>query len=107
MDWLARLDAVEISPTWINKAVLDFLFVEGYKDAAEVFCEETGLRADLASMDERMRVRTAIMAGDIEKAASLLNSIDPRILSENKRLDFELKNQYLGAYQKRRHHRIA
>jgi len=62
----------------MNKLVLNFLIVEGYKEGAKKFLKETGmdlnhpsnsdLRIDFNEelMDQRMQVRKFILAGKIK-----------------------------------------
>jgi hypothetical protein len=60
---------------------MNYLVVEGYKDAAEKFSEETGLDpgVDLNSIAERMAIRTAVQQGDIDKAIELVNDVNPLV----------------------------
>jgi len=60
---------------------MNYLSTEGYKEAAENFGAETGIRSpvDLETIDARMRVRDAIQAGEIPRAISLINDLDPDV----------------------------
>lgn len=86
-----------ISGSDINSLVLNYLVVEGFKDAAEQFCAETGLEppVDLNSISERMRIRTAIQDGQIEQAMALVNDLNPEILDTTPDLFFHLQQQRL------------
>mmetsp|Transcript_9612 Transcript_9612/g.16142 ORF Transcript_9612/g.16142 Transcript_9612/m.16142 type:complete len:152 (+) Transcript_9612:113-568(+) len=91
----------------MNKLVLDFLIVEGYKEGALKFIKEAGI--DLAHplnkdllidlkeelIDQRMQVRKYILAGSIDQAIQLINEINPLILDQNQSLHFELRKQQL------------
>ena len=70
--------------TWcsdINWVIMDYLVSEGYPGAAEKFAQETnmGAAADTESIRERVAVRNAIHAGDINAATELVNEIDPEV----------------------------
>ena len=41
-DWKKKLDAVRISKQDMNKLVMNYLVIEGVKDAAEQFALESG-----------------------------------------------------------------
>lgn len=60
---------------------MNYLTTEGYKEAAECFAQEAGVQAplDLATIDARVQVRTAIQAGHIEEAIALINNLDPDV----------------------------
>ena len=65
----------------INKLVMNYLSTEGYKEAAENFALETGIKSpvDLQSIDDRMIIREAIQKGAIERAIGLINDVDPEV----------------------------
>jgi hypothetical protein len=50
---------------------------------------------ELASIDERMKIRSAVQTGDMEGAISLVNDLNPEILDTNPRLYFHLQQQRL------------
>lgn len=84
----------------IDKLVLNYLVIEGFKEAAEEFIKESGLdeideikKMDLASIDYRLKVRQAIQGGEIETAVRELNNFDPEILDSNPNVYFHLKLQ--------------
>lgn len=60
---------------------MDYLVIEGYKDAAERFSFETGLspQVDLESIENRMVIRSAIQRGDVEDAIGRVNELDPEV----------------------------
>lgn len=65
----------------MNKLVMNYLSTEGYKEAAEQFAAETGVRSpmDFETIEARMRVREAIQSGDISNAIGLINDLDPEV----------------------------
>ena len=60
---------------------MNYLVIEGYKDAAENFALETGLSpsVDLSSIQDRMDIRNAVQAGRIEEAIERVNDLDPEV----------------------------
>lgn len=76
---------------------MNYLVIEGYKDAAEKFSSEAGIKPfmDLNSIEARMHIRTAVQQGNIEDAIDRVNDLDPEILDANPRLYFHLLQQQL------------
>ncbi|GAA99923.1 uncharacterized protein L969DRAFT_59941 [Mixia osmundae IAM 14324] len=95
--WDRQLSEVKISPDDLNRLVMDYLVVEGYKDAAQTFCRESGIapRIDFDSIAERLHIRQAIQRGDIEEALQKVNDMNPEILDTNPELFFHLQQQRL------------
>lgn len=81
----------------LNKLIMNYLVIEGYKDAAEKFSNEAGIKPfmDLNSIEARMHIRTAVQQGNIEEAIDRVNDLDPEILDANPRLYFHLLQQQL------------
>ncbi|GJQ15507.1 hypothetical protein GpartN1_g7298.t1 [Galdieria partita] len=96
-EWEKKLSQVQVDRRDLNLLVMNYLVVEGYKDAAEKFSEETGLDpgVDLKSIAERMAIRTAVQRGEIDKAVELVNDVNPLILDSNPSLFFHLQLQKL------------
>lgn len=65
----------------LNRLVMDYLVVEGYKEAAENFAREAGMtpRADFESIQNRMTIRNAIQRGDIVEAIERVNDLNPEV----------------------------
>lgn len=65
----------------LNALVADYLYVEGFRDAAENFTREAGLAPaiDLASIESRMEIKQAVQRGDVEEATELVNDLDPEV----------------------------
>lgn len=76
---------------------MNYLVIEGYKDAAEKFARESGTSpgVDLRSISERMATRVAIQRGDVQAAIERANDLNPLILDENPALFFHLQQQKL------------
>eukprot|EP00004_Rigifila_ramosa_P001855 TRINITY_DN11853_c0_g1_i1.p1 TRINITY_DN11853_c0_g1~~TRINITY_DN11853_c0_g1_i1.p1 ORF type:complete len:222 (-),score=59.51 TRINITY_DN11853_c0_g1_i1:23-616(-) len=81
----------------MNQLVMNYLVIEGYKDAAECFRQETGTDPgiDLSSISDRMEIRSALQSGDVDTAVSKVNDLDPEILESNPTLFFHLQQQRL------------
>jgi len=97
-EWAEKLNTTKIAKPDLNKLIMNFFLVEGYKDAAENFRKESG--TDLSSMDltfmqERLEIRSLIHEGQIEKAIQKVNDLDSKILENNPDLLFTLRLQKL------------
>lgn len=62
---------------------MNYLVVEGYKDAAEQFSIESGLApmVDIASIQDRMDIRRAVQAGNVDAAIERVNDLNPDVSS--------------------------
>lgn len=67
----------------LNRLIMDYLVIEGYKDAADAFSRESGLKpfVDSDSILNRMIIRGAIQRGDVEDAIGRVNELDPEVCS--------------------------
>jgi hypothetical protein len=76
-----------ISFSDLNRLIMDYLVIEGYKDAAERFSSESGLspQVDLESIENRMNIRSAIQRGDVEDAIGRVNELDPEVSFADKK----------------------
>ena len=65
----------------LNRLVMDYLVIEGYKTAAEEFSRETGLDSPVAfeSIESRMNIREALQRGDVSEAITRVNDLDPEV----------------------------
>ncbi|KAG0201807.1 Glucose-induced degradation complex subunit [Mortierella sp. GBA30] len=99
-EWNARLSEVQVDREDLNKLIMNYLIIEGYKDAAEKFSQESGAKppVNLESIQDRMVVRTAIQRGHIEEAIERVNDLNPEILDTNPKLFFHLQQQRLIEY---------
>ena len=70
-----------VDPRDLNKLIMNYLVIEGYKDAAEKFHQESGIKPGMSldSMEARMLIRSAIEKGQIEHAIDLVNDLDPEV----------------------------
>ncbi|KAF7306853.1 hypothetical protein MIND_00477500 [Mycena indigotica] len=99
-EWDRRLHEVQITKHDLNRLIMDYLVVEGYKAAAEEFSQEANLSpdVDLDSIESRMNIRDALHRGDIEDAIARVNDLNPEILDTNPALYFHLQQQRLIEY---------
>jgi glucose-induced degradation protein 8 len=68
----------------LNRLIMDYLVIEGYKSAAEEFSQEANLAppVDFESIESRMDIREALQRGDIEDAITRVNDLNPEVCSE-------------------------
>lgn len=106
-DWQGRIAEMQIDRDDLNRLVMDYLVIEGYKDSAQNFARESGLAPtiDLESIEYRMGIKKAIQRGDVDEAISKVNDLNPEILDQNPDLFFHLQQQRMIEYI--RHGQIA
>lgn len=82
----------------INRLILEYLVVEGYKDAAEKFSGEIGVTAPLteihstgASLVDRMWIRESVLSRRIEETIDKVNSLWPELFDKNPFIYFQLR----------------
>ena len=65
----------------LNAGIMDYLISEGYPSAAQKFAHEANIAAmlDVESIQERVEIREAIDAGDIQTAITKINEFNPRV----------------------------
>lgn len=65
----------------LNRLIMDYLVIEGYKSAAEEFSEEASLTppVDFESIESRMDIREALQRGDVEDAITRVNDLNPEV----------------------------
>ena len=65
----------------LNRLVMDYLVIEGYKSAAEEFSQEANLTppVDFESIESRMDIREALQRGDVEDAITRVNDLNPEV----------------------------
>ncbi|VEL11342.1 unnamed protein product [Protopolystoma xenopodis] len=82
----------------INRFILEYLVVEGYKDAAEKFSREIGFDEPLskiptagASLSERMWIREAVLERRIEEVIPKVNRLWPELFDKSPFIYFQLR----------------
>jgi hypothetical protein len=104
--WNEEINKLRVNRQDMNKLVLNYLIVEGYKDAVEKFIKETGISGmyilfiyiaeyDSELLEKRMKVRGLIISGKIDDAINDINDINSEILENNPAIHFELQKQKL------------
>ncbi|KAJ2158478.1 hypothetical protein GGF46_003736 [Coemansia sp. RSA 552] len=97
-EWEGKMAEVPVAKSSdLNQLIMNYLIIEGYKDAAEKFSEESGLESsvDLGSIEERMQIRFAVQSGEIRRAIERVNDLNPGLLETDARLYFRLQQQQL------------
>lgn len=97
----AAAQEIKLSSIDVQSLIMNYLVVEGYKEAASHFINESENITEssmytpmLDSMDSRQLIKEAILEdGDIPKAISLINDLNPEIMDLNPRLSFSLHQQ--------------
>jgi len=81
----------------LNRLIMDYLVIEGFKTAAEEFGREAGMSSpvDYESIESRMNIREALQRGDVGEAITRVNDLNPEILDTNPALYFKLQQQKL------------
>lgn len=87
-----RLEDVKLSKTDLNSVIMDYLISEGYPSAAQKFASEANIQptSGVESIQERVEIREAIYAGDIQTAIEKINELNPMLLDRDNALHFAL-----------------
>lgn len=80
-------------PTILRKLISTYLVHQGYSDTAEVFSKSVGhvFEEELASIRNRQRIQSLVLAGSLSEAIDLTYKLFPGILERSKNLLFALK----------------
>ncbi|KAH0590842.1 hypothetical protein H2248_000961 [Termitomyces sp. 'cryptogamus'] len=99
-EWDRHLHEVQVTKSDLNRLIMDYLVIEGYKGAAEEFSQEADITppVDFESIESRMSIREALQRGDIDDAITRVNDLNPEILDTNPALYFHLQQQKLIEY---------
>jgi hypothetical protein len=76
---------------------MNYLVIEGYKEAADKFGAETGIcyPYDSETLAERIKIRECIEAGQMQRAIHLINNLHPELIDNNRPIAFHLQQQQL------------
>lgn len=87
-----RVDEVKPSKADINFVIMDYLINEGYPVAAQKFAKEADIvpSSDGEAIQERVDIRNAIHAGNLQLAIERINELNPQILDTDPNLHFSL-----------------
>ena len=82
---IRKLCADSSSSSDLNRLIMDYLVIEGYKSAAEEFGQEANLAppVDFESIESRMVIREALQRGDVEDAITRVNDLNPEVRSSS------------------------
>jgi hypothetical protein len=96
-EWMESLQRLQVSRADMNHLVMNYLVTEGFKEAADKFRVESGIEpcTDLSSLDNRIKIRDAVLSGQIQAAVALVNDLYPELLDNNRLLCFHLQQQHL------------
>lgn len=96
-EWRQRLENVHIQRADMNRLIMNYLVTEGFKEAAEKFQIESGIKPsmDLGNLDERIKIRDAIQNGRILEAIAMVNNLHPELLDNDRYLFFHLQQQHM------------
>lgn len=102
--WMLQLMTHHVGRTDMNKLIMNYLVTEGFKEAAEKFSVESGVEptVNLDSLDDRIRIRQAVLDGRIMEAIAIVNSLYPELLDNDRYLFFRLQQQHLIELIKRK-----
>lgn len=91
-DFERRVDEVKVSKSELNALIMNYFINEGYQAAAQKFAKEANIdpRDDWSSMEERIKIRSDIHAGNIQSAIERINILHPQILDTDPSLHFSL-----------------
>ena len=89
---------------YMDQLVMNYLVIKGHKEVAECLARESGAAppVDLTTIEARMHVRRALMAGEVDVAMAHVRESDPRLLEKDKGLAFALRMQKLVEMIRRR-----
>lgn len=80
----------------LDRLVMDYLCIEGYRNAAEEFAKEASVApTDLDSIEKRMNIRDSIQRGQIPEAIAELNDLDSEVSVPLRPLSFILSRSCL------------
>ena len=95
--WTARLQAASLTKATMNRLVMDYLVIEGHKEAAKAFERESRTDAgmDLETISDRRLIRSCVEDGDVASAVRRAEELVPDLLAKNDELNFHVRQQEL------------
>ena len=98
--WFKELYSLKLNKDRMNQIVANYLFIQGNCLPLKKFISETKIKFDFDEnlLNKRYIIRQLIKHNKIEKAIDEINSIDKKILEENKIIHFVLLRQILIKY---------
>ena len=95
--WFKELFSRTIDKNKLNQIVANYLFIQGYCLPLKKFIKEAKIKFEFDEklLKKRFLIRQLIINNKIDKAIDEINSIDKKILLENKIMHFVLLRQIL------------
>ena len=95
--WMKELYSRKLNKDKMNQIVANYLFIQGYCLPLKKFIAETKIKFDFDEklLNKRFLIRQLITNNKMEKAIDEINSIDKKILQENRIMHFVLLRQIL------------
>eukprot|EP00011_Vannellida_sp_DIVA3-517-6-12_P008195 CAMPEP_0114609304 /NCGR_PEP_ID=MMETSP0168-20121206/3019_1 /TAXON_ID=95228 ORGANISM="Vannella sp., Strain DIVA3 517/6/12" /NCGR_SAMPLE_ID=MMETSP0168 /ASSEMBLY_ACC=CAM_ASM_000044 /LENGTH=224 /DNA_ID=CAMNT_0001820217 /DNA_START=23 /DNA_END=697 /DNA_ORIENTATION=- len=95
--WTKAVSSIATSKKVMNQLVMNYLAVQGYREAALCLHEESGveLPAHMEEINERENIRAALLRGEVRHGSELINDFDAEILDTEQDLMFTLQQQQL------------
>ena len=83
--WEQRMSQIIPNKEDMDKLVMNFLVLEGYKEGAMKFQQESGIKADIdhGQIDARIEIRKLITDGRIEEAIREINELNPEVSQDD------------------------
>lgn len=96
-DWKRKMTRHSVTRKTLNRIIMNYFIVNGYKSVAEQFIKDSGVEpaVPLESIQERTDIRKAVLRGDIPTAIEKVNDLNPEILDRDPSLFYLLKQQQL------------
>lgn len=84
--------SIEVNYAAMNRLVMDYLVIEGHKEAAECFMAESGTEVgiDLKTLGERVAIRSAVESGCVAEALKRVKQLGLAVLDNNPYLRFSI-----------------
>ena len=81
----------------LDYLIMNYLLMEGHKEAAETFCKESGTQMNVPTshIEERIQVRDAVCSGRVAEAIALVNELESSIFDSNKAVYVNMLKQQL------------
>ena len=91
--WHSHLKRQRVPKRYMDDLIMEYFVVEGDEACATAFAHEAGFPTPTDSMEGRVAIRNAILAGRVEEAVTALNRLDEQILASNAKLRFQVFRQ--------------
>ena len=98
--WFKELNSHKINKDKMDQIIANYLFIQGYCIPLKKFILESKIKFDFDEklLNKRFLINQLVTKNKIEQAINEINSIDKKILEENKIIHFVLLRQILIKY---------